>query len=180
MSVFIKEEIEMNIALALIAIFTSWRFGKWSRFRDYHLTMLFLTATDLIYNFITHSTGYFLWRMPREFFLNGIMIELLWMLIILPAAVLLFLSYYPGVLRYKLLYILGWTQFYTTLEWFFHRYGRIQYFHGWGVWQSFVFYIIMFTGIRLFYRKPVVGYLVFIIVTLFGIWGYRVPILMAK
>src|SRR5699024_1080922 len=112
------------------------------------------------------TSTYPLWRMQPEFGLSFIIFFTLYIFIVYPCTVLLFLTNYPNTPMKRIFHIIKWAMIYFGVEWIGSMLGRITYENAWNLGWSFLFILTMFPMLRLHYKKPGVAYLVsaFIIV----------------
>jgi len=89
------------------------------------------------------------------FFINMFVTDSLYTMIAYPCLVVLFLSNYPEEIRLKILYYLKYIGVATIIEWAAGKMDSIEYFEGWNLWWTILFYFIMFPMLRLHYRNPV-------------------------
>lgn len=149
----------------MIAIFYSilWLLAA-IRFTDrnwekYYPTLLFAALSNSLYELICYRHQ--LWQMEP----NGLPVSmipiLLLVLIGMPVSTWVYLSNYPrnSKLLPQAYYILFFTGIFVVLEFVSVKFGSITYHNGWNLlWSSF-FDMIMFTMLRIHYRKPLFGLL---------------------
>ncbi|WP_078544865.1 CBO0543 family protein [Litchfieldia alkalitelluris] len=166
----------MHIILSVFVIFIVWKWGDWRNWQKYHAVMLYFVMGNLLYNFLT--ANYFLWRLEADFLSNLTLTEMLYTFIIFPGTALLFIGNYPegkGLKRVLLHYLfyIGW---YAGIELIFSHTGHIIYQFGWTYWWSVGFDLFMFPMLRLFYKKPLLAYLLSIPIGVFFILWFDVPV----
>lgn len=164
----------MHVALSIFVIFAVWRWGDWKNWQKYHTTMLYFALGNLTYNFLTAS--YFLWRFNSDFLSNHTLTEMLYTFIIFPGTALLFLSNYPKTKKEQLKHYIRWVAIYVLVELAFIFTDHIHYQHGWNLGWSAAFDVIMFPILYLFYKKPIIAYLISIPIAVFFIWWFKVPV----
>jgi phosphatidylserine synthase len=164
----------MHLVTALIVIIAVWRWGDWRNWEQYHLTMLFVVAGNLLYNFMT--ANYFLWRLDPDFLPNHSMTELIYSFIIFPGTVILFLSNYPVGTGKQIKHHVKWILIYIGMEGLFLLTGRIIYQYGWNIWWSLAFLCVMFPIIRIHYKRPLLAYFLSGIVAAVVLWIFDVPV----
>ncbi|WP_281278148.1 CBO0543 family protein [Peribacillus cavernae] len=122
--------------------------GDWRNWEKYYPTMLFMSLSAFIYEFISHS-NYHLWELNPDLIFNRMIVHFTNNLIVNPLVVLTFLSNYPSILKKKITYFLKWTLTFLLIEWGGHQLGMLSYHNGWHFGWSSLFVIIMFPMIRL-------------------------------
>lgn len=164
----------MHVALAIFMIFAVWRWGDWRNWSKYHTVMLFFALGNLLYNFLT--AGHFLWRLESVLLPNHTVTEMLYTFIIFPASALLFICNYPqGKLKIFLHYVY-WVALYVGVEAIMMVTDFIKYQYGWSLWWSAGFDMIMFPMLYLYYKRPLIAYIISIPIALFLIWYFDIPV----
>ncbi|MDP4144907.1 MAG: CBO0543 family protein [Bacillota bacterium] len=166
----------MHLLFALLSIFIAWRYGDWKNWIKYHSTMLFFSLMELIYNVITSSYNYYLWKLVPDLYLSRVPTLALYVFIIFPASALVFLTYYPQGIKGQIIYITKWVVGFGIAEWLASVTGRIIYPHNWNLFSSIVFDFVMFLGLGFHHKRPLLAYILFILTTAFGIWAFHIPI----
>ncbi|MBM7661313.1 hypothetical protein JOC85_002085 [Bacillus mesophilus] len=165
----------MHIVIGLFVIFAVWKWGDWRNWQKYHTVMLYFAVGNLTYNFLT--AGWFLWRLDADFMPNHTTTELLYTFIIFPGTALLFISNFPeyGGKVKKFLHYFYWIGIYSVVEWAMTKTGYIEYQYGWTLGWSIGFDTFMFPMLRLFYKRPLIAYLISIPIGIFFLWYFKVP-----
>lgn len=127
-------------------------FGAWKNWGKYYSTILYVIIGDLAYNFVFYN--FLLWEYKK--LASHTINDLLYVLIVFPCSIILFLTYYPSKLKKQILYVLVWSGFNTTVEFISSNMGYLSYHNGWNIVWSFGFYIIAFSLIRLHYKHPLI------------------------
>ncbi|WP_246942063.1 CBO0543 family protein [Bacillus pinisoli] len=166
----------MHIAIAFFIIFAVWKWGDWRNWQKYHTVMLYFAVGNLTYNFLTAS--YFLWRLDSDLITNHTLTEMLYTFITFPGSALLFICNYPeNKGRGKvLLHYVYWILIYGVIEWIMTKTGYIKYQYGWSLAWSIGFDTFMFPMLRLFYKRPLIAYLLSVPIGIFFIWYFKVPV----
>ncbi|WP_010530273.1 CBO0543 family protein [Lentibacillus jeotgali] len=146
----------MHILIIFLVVIAAWRCGDWSRFYQFHATMLYITAMNLLYFFFT--TDYPIWSFHSDFGVPEHVLDLLHAFIVLPLTVMIFLSKFPDGRIHKVLYIGKWVLLYIIFEWAGQHLGAIEYANGWSIGWSFLFVLVMFPILRLHYARPLAAY----------------------
>lgn len=165
----------MHLALNIFTIIVTWKWSDWRSWQKYHPTLLFLPMMSLVYNFLALSSEYFLWHAKPDFLFSKTVVELTYTAILLPCTVLLFLSNYPSKPVKVLLYFLKYIVIYSCVEALLYITGRFEYHNSWSIWHSVLFYCLMFPSIIIHHRKPLLAYIIFLLITFLGIWYFKVP-----
>ena len=165
----------MNLAVDLLIILAVWRWADWRNWRKYHASMLFAKMMCLLYNVMALTDDYFLWKMVPSYFSYTVE-EIIHCFILLPGTALLFLSTWPQGWRRQIKHLLKWIIIYIIGEIILSYFEGIQYFNGWRLGYSFLFNCVMFPGILLHYKKPHLAYPLFFLVTLWGVWYFKIPL----
>jgi hypothetical protein len=166
----------MHVFLSIVTIYIVWKWGDWRNWQKYHTVMLYFALGNLLYNFLT--ANYFLWRLNADVISNHTLTEMFYTFIIFPGTGLLFIGNYPEnksfqrVLRHYIWYI----GVYVAVEWIFMKTNHIHYQYGWTLGWSAFFDCFMFPMLRLFYKRPLVAYLISLLIGVFFIWWFKVPV----
>lgn len=166
----------MHLIITIFIIIVTVYRGVWKDWEKYHTTMLFFGFMELVYDAIVKEKDYFLWRITPELFPSRIPLVGLYVFIIFPLSALLFLSKLPGKTSKQILHITKWVGIYTLVEAIGSILHRIEYLNSWSLWHSFIFNIILFTGLVLHHKKPFIGYIAFLAVTIIGVLVLKIPI----
>lgn len=163
----------MHIAITIWAITASWRTWNWERFHKFHATILYISVMNLLY--ILFTMGYPLWRMEPELGFPFLVIDMLYTFIIFPCTAILFLSHYPKSVKGQVYHYLKWILIYIIVEWIGSLFTRITYDNEWNLWWSLLFLVMMFPMFRLHYKKPLLAYLLTLIITTVILYHFKVP-----
>lgn len=146
----------MHILIIILAIMAGCLKGKWSCYRQFHATMVYIAAMNLLYLYFTRD--YPLWTLHSNLGLPEPVINLLYTCIVFPCTVIIFLSNFPNGFLHQVYYIGKWVLLYFVFEWIGHHLGAIEYNNGWSLGWSLPFLIVMFTMLRLHYIRPFLAY----------------------
>ncbi|WP_407270539.1 CBO0543 family protein [Radiobacillus sp. PE A8.2] len=164
----------MHVAIALFVIFAVWRWGDWKNWEKYHAVMLYFAIGNLTYNFLTAS--YFLWRLDADLISNHTLTEMLYTFIIFPGSAMLFIYHYPKS-RWKIIrHYAYWIFIYAGIELIMVFTGHIEYQYGWNWYWSAGFDVFMFPMLQLFYKRPLIAYVISVPIAIFFIWYFNVPV----
>jgi hypothetical protein len=132
-----------------------------------------MIMVDQLYNFLFYN--YSLWKFDSSA-VNHTFADLLVAFIAFPSAVLLFLTRLPKRKWKLILYILGWTLFFTGIEIVSHLRKQILYEHGWNTWYSLLFDAVMFTVLAMHHRENKWTYLLCIVFILLFLIKFPIPL----
>jgi len=163
----------MHVAITLFTIFATWRWGDLKHWRQYHPTMLFITVGGLLYEYLVHD--YTLWVFHPDFLYNHKLTVIIYAVITMPLSVFIFLSHYPQTLRRQILYLAKWVIIYISAEFILLYFGRISYQHGWNLFHSLLFDIMMFPMLRLHHTKPLWAYQISVVIIVILMLLFKVP-----
>ncbi|MFC0270480.1 CBO0543 family protein [Metabacillus herbersteinensis] len=77
-----------------------------------------------------------------------------------PATIFIYLSKYPQGKRIKkILYTAAWVLLYAVNETIDLSFNLLKYYNGWNFWWSIMFSTVMFTLLRVHYKKPLAAWL---------------------
>ncbi|WP_404328432.1 CBO0543 family protein [Mesobacillus maritimus] len=163
----------MHVAIAVLTIMASFKWGNWKNWREYHASMFFIATGGLLYEYIVK--GNTLWKFHPDFLYGQEMVVIVYAVITMPISIFLFLSHFPERWFQRLNYILLWSGIYISVEWILYVFGRISYQNGWEIWYSFLFDIVMFSVIALHQYKPFRAYIISLFIIIFLISSFDVP-----
>ncbi|MDQ0116141.1 CBO0543 family protein [Paenibacillus harenae] len=164
----------MHIAIALFTIFAAWRWGDWSKWKQYHSTMLYIVTGGLLYEYLTRSHP--LWTFHPDVLPDIKLVVLIHAFISMPLSIFIFLSRYPAKPRKPFRYIIMWVCIYVGVEAVLAFFGRITYDHGWQLYHSVLFNLMMFTMMRFHHVSPGKAYLVSIVIIVALMKWFQVPL----
>ncbi|UPO90794.1 CBO0543 family protein [Niallia sp. Man26] len=168
----------MHVAITLLTIIASLKWGDWKNWRKYHASMFFISTGGLLYEYIVNENT--LWKFHPDFLYSHEMIVVIYALITMPISIFLFLSHFPEGWLKRIIYIVVWSVIYIVIEWILFLTGRISYQNSWQFGYSFLFDLIMFSVIALHQQKPGRAYIISIIVIVFLILWFDVPFKVLK
>ncbi len=164
---------KMHVAIAVLTLMASFKWGNWKNWKEYHASMLFIATGGLLYEYIVQDHS--LWKFHPDWLYGNSMTVIVYALFTMPISILLFLSHFPEKWVWRGMYILLWSGIYIAVEWVLYVSGRISYQNGWGFWYSFPFDIVMFSVIALHQKYPFLAYILSIMITAFMIAYFHVP-----
>ncbi|WP_163100673.1 CBO0543 family protein [Peribacillus alkalitolerans] len=145
------------VAYSILWILAVWKWGDWENWKKYYPTMLFAIVGNLLYEVICFN--YPMWAMEPNGLPNQTIPILLLVLVGMPLSVFVFLSHFPdneSKIR-QALYILLFVCIFVVLEYVSVQLGSITYHNGWNLAWSSLFNVIMFSIIRIHYKKPILA-----------------------
>jgi hypothetical protein len=146
----------MHVTIGLAVIIASFKWANWKEWERYYPTILYIIASNLIYKFFALSQ-FHLWKLSSQdfFFTNHMQVFLWHTLFINTILTFIYLSNFPeNELKRKVLYIVQWTALFILIEIVLLNMDHIDYYNGWSLaWPTF-FDIVMFSMLRLHYKKP--------------------------
>src|SRR4051812_2897130 len=100
----------MHVAIAVLTVLASFKWGNWKHWREYHASMLFIATGGLLYEYIVKENT--LWRFHPDFLYSNEITVIVYALITMPVSIFLFLSHFPERWSKRLLSILLWSGIY--------------------------------------------------------------------
>ncbi|WP_462412807.1 CBO0543 family protein [Neobacillus sp. Marseille-QA0830] len=168
----------MHVAISILTILASLKWGNWKNWRQYHASMYFIATGGLLYEYIVKEDT--LWKFHPDLLYGLEMVVIVYALITMPISVFLFLSHFPEKWKHRCLYILVWSGIYIAVEWILLIFERISYQNGWKFWYSFLFDLMMFSIIAIHQHRPILAYILSLPVILFLITYFDVPFKVMK
>jgi hypothetical protein len=167
----------MHVLLSIILIALVVRKGKWRNIEKYHLTILYVITCNLLYNVLCKDK--LLWQYKPDFLPNShVIVDLLYTFINLPAVTFLYLHSYPyskPFLR-QAGYICVWVLVSLIVELPFYSLHRLYLRNGYEYWMEPMFYIAMYSLIRLHHTKRLLTYALSVMVTIVLLFLFRIPL----
>lgn len=169
-----------NAIYSFVWLFILFKWGNLKNWSKYYPTYLFFLLGDFIYLYFL-SDIYPMWKytpqgIDKEIGLVNAHVSLSIMLIKYPATTAVYLSKFPdkGKMK-KVLYITFWVLIYFVNELIDTKTHLISYYHGWSIYWSILFNFVMFTILRIHYRKPLAAWIFSVAVILFLWFKFDVP-----
>jgi hypothetical protein len=138
----------MHLIFAAVVTIFSLVKGDWRNWEEYYPTMLYISLSTFLYEFISHS-HFHLWELQENSLLNLMNVHFVHSLIINPLIAFIYLSKYPQKPQKQITYSLIWILAILLLEWAGEHFGLLSYHNGWHFGWSTFFVIIMFPMVRL-------------------------------
>ncbi|KAB7672065.1 CBO0543 family protein [Bacillus sp. B1-b2] len=167
----------MHLLLAIILVALTYWKGDWRNWQKYAPTIQYVIISNLLYNYFCHD--FLLWEYKGDLLQEKHnIVDLVYTFIILPCITLIFLTQYP-YFKAKLSqarYILYWVAGSMLVEFIMIYYKRLLLNNGFEYWMDFFFYIVMYSLIRLHHTRPIRTYFISILVIVFLLWHFQVPL----
>lgn len=167
----------MHLAVNIMMILLNWKYKTFKNWRNYHASLLYISACDFLYHCICVNYKLWIYR-PSGFIASQQITNFLYSLFFLPATALLFLSYFPNekTIQKKILYIMKWIVAFMAGEWLLLITGTMSHHNGWTMWWSLLFYLLMFPMLLLHHRRPLIAYPLTLVIIVFWVIMFDVPI----
>lgn len=163
-------------ASILLFIIAGFFFGDWRHWKLYQSTVLYLIMCDLAYLVLSkHKT---LWAYTATpIFGTGTMAGLAVMFMAYPANVLIYLPHFPKRWWKAVLYVMCWVLVSWFLEWLNVRsFHELRFSHGWNLWNSGIFYVVMYVMLKVHFHRPLIAYGLSIICAAAMMWMFHIPL----
>jgi hypothetical protein len=142
----------MHLIVAIVTLLAAIRWGNWKNIGKYYPTQLYMIMGALLYLFIYGPDT--LWDEIPDSGINNKLTILLYVFIVFPCTVLLYLSKYPSTTLKQFFYIAVWIIFYSGTELILFFFGKMLYNSGWNICWSVAFNCMMFPMLRLHFVRP--------------------------
>ncbi|SET71934.1 hypothetical protein SAMN05216389_12273 [Oceanobacillus limi] len=154
----------MYILINFLYIFAGYKWGDWRNWKTYYPTILFFIIGDFLYNFLLYQKP--MWLFHDVILPNHTTITVLAMVVSYSATVLIYLGRFPVSWKNRFLWFLLWTGVYLLLEFINNSLGFITYHNDWNFWWSVLFTGIIFFILPIHHKKPLLAWLLSIIIIL--------------
>jgi len=167
----------MNVVVTVSLLGIAYWKGDWKNWHKYALTLYYVIICNLLYNYFCHD--FLLWQYKEEtWHIKHFIIDLAYTFITLPAITLLFLTYYPN-LKTRVnqgKYIIYWVVGSMLIELPIIYLNELIMNNGYEYWMDLFFYTVMYIMIRLHFVSPIKSYFFSIIIIVFMLWYFNVPL----
>lgn len=165
----------MHVGITVTVLLAALWKADWRNWSHYHPTLLYIAVCNLLYNCL--CAGYLLWRYNPDFLFNHNSVDIVYSFLVLPGVGLLFLTGYPYETKFKkqLTYITKWVILSLSVESIVLITGFLELERGWKFWMEIPFYYAMYSLIRLHHSRPLLTYLLSIIIIVFLMNAFDVP-----
>jgi hypothetical protein len=167
----------MHLILAGIVGLATYYKGNWREWSKYALTIFYVIILNLLYEVICMDKR--LWVYTPDFFPKSqILTTLLYSFVILPGITLMFLSNYPHTdeVKKQIFYIVKWIFCSFAIESIYLYFDKIILINGYKHWMEPLFYIAMYSIIRLHHTRPLFSYVVSIVIIISLLTIFKIPI----
>ena len=161
------------IILIIISIFLCWKYGDWKNWRLYYPTILYMVIGNLTCDILVCRNP--LWSYTINS-LNHIYADLLVTSLIYPCTIILFLTYYPKLIKKQVAYILLWVFIYSSVEYIATILGGFSYSNGWTIKWSILFNCIMFPLLYLHYKRPLWVWPISMALAFLVLYIFKIPL----
>ncbi|WP_078549636.1 CBO0543 family protein [Litchfieldia alkalitelluris] len=166
----------MHIIVTVIFLCFLFIKGTYRNLNKYGLTVYYVITCNLLYNILCHD--HLLWEYKPGVLTTHVLVDLLYTFIILPSVTLLYLSNYPFLQKWlkQARYIMYWVAGSLVISLYFYKTGRLEFNHGYKLWMDALFYPVMYIMLRLHHTRHLLTYILSIIVIVFMMLYFNVPI----
>lgn len=169
------------IAVGCFSILCAWKWGDWKNWLHYLPTIQYFFIGDLLYNLFTWNHRLWSYPNPPNLLPNHLTNSLLYMLILYPSTMLIYLYRFPKNNFFKqLLYIFIWLVMWLLFEIILVWKGFCVYNHGWTFGWSAIFVCFMLPMLYLHHKRPLWAYLLSVPIILFLLFWLQVPVISKK
>jgi hypothetical protein len=153
----------MYILINIFYMLAAFKWGDWRNWKLYYPTILFFIIGDFLYNFLLYKKS--MWLFHDLILPNHTTITVLAMVISYSATVLIYLGRFPEGWGKRSVWFLLWVGLYSFAEYFNSKFGFISYHNGWNMWWSVLFTGIIFFILPIHHKRPLLAWLLSIIIT---------------
>lgn len=151
----------MHLFEALLFLLAAMRWGDWRNWKMYYPTILFFIGGDLMKNALLHD--HLMWTyqetvVGEKILFGHLVINLLVMAVIYPSTIFIYLGKFPLEKGKRIFWILFWVGIYLIMEAINLHFDAFNYHHGWNIWWSLIFNIVMFVILWIHHRKPLAAW----------------------
>lgn len=147
------------LLVVIVYIIFAYYFVDWKNWKKYYPTIQFFIICNLLYNVIFYNHTLWRYNAVTVDWLNHTLIDITFSFFIVPVVIMIYLRYYPkGKKQY--LYIGIWIAYFTIIEYLFYKKGLFIYENNWNLFWSGVFNLILFTMVRIHYKRPLTALIV--------------------
>jgi len=167
----------MHLLLSIILISVCFFKKAWQKIHHYQLTIMYVIICDLLYNLLCRNK--LLWKYKPDIFHDyPIIVDLLHSFINLPVITLLYLANYPFKSNFlkQGKYVLQWIICSLVIESLFLYFNRIELINGYKTWMEILFYTVMYLMLRLHHVRPLLSYVLSVIVIIFLLLVFKIPL----
>ncbi len=147
------------LLVIVVYVVFAYFFVDWKNWNKYYPTVQYFIICNLLYNFIFFNYTLWQYHAVTVDWLNHTLIDIAFTFLIVPVVIMIYLRYYPNGKK-QYLYVGIWISYFTVIEYLFYKKGLFLYDNGWNPFWSGVFNLILFTMVRLHYKKPLIALIV--------------------
>ncbi|WP_311201045.1 CBO0543 family protein [Niallia taxi] len=164
----------MYILINVFYLLAAYKWGDWRNWKLYYPTILFLIIGDFLYNFLLYKKS--MWVFHDLILPNHTIITILAMFVSYSSTVLIYLGRFPEDWNKRFLWFLLWVGIYLSVEYLDSMFGFITYHNGWNMLWSVLFTGIIFIILPIHQKRPLLAWLLslIIIVTLLNIFDVKI------
>jgi hypothetical protein len=129
---------------------------------------------DFLHNSLTYNHP--LWLFHDPFLPNHTFIDYFIMVFIYIPTVLIFIGKYPKAISKQVLWILLWVALYSFIEYVHYGLNLISYHNGWSYFYSIQILFAQFTILKIHHSRPLLAWVLTIMVTGFHWVSFDLPI----
>lgn len=151
----------MHLVHSVLFLLAAMRWGDWRNWKKYYPTILFFIGGDLLKNTLLHDHRMWEYQetiVGEKILFGHLVINLLVMAVIYPSTILIYLGKFPLEMGKRILWILFWVLLYIAMEFINFQVDVINHFHGWNIWWSLFFDIVMFVILWVHHLKPLLAW----------------------
>lgn len=160
------------IIVIIINVFLCWKYADWKNWELYYPTIIYLMLGNISYDLLTYQIP--LWSYQVKSFSHDTT-NLFVILFLHPCTVLIFLTYYPKLIKKHVAYILLWIGIYSLAEYLSVVLGWFSYSNGWALGSTIVFNAITFPLLYLHYKKPLWAWTISLVLVVMFIYIFEIP-----
>lgn len=166
----------MIIAITLFLLLLNLIKKTWIEWKTYHTTILYISVCNVFQNMV--SGDYLLWKFNPLGFPSHEHADIFMSFVSLPLLALLYLTNFfrKTLFKEKIRTMLFWTITSIIIQYIAYKWHFVTYHHGYKFWMEILFYIAMYSFLPLHHRRPVLTYLLTVLVAMFFIFYFDVPI----
>jgi hypothetical protein len=152
----------MYILINTFYLIAGVKWGDWRNWKQYYPTILFFIIGDFLYNFLLYKES--MWLFHDLILPNHTTITILAMFVSYSATVLIYLGRFPKEWKKRPLWFLLWSGIFLIVEYVNSKLGFITYHNGWNMWWSVLFTGIIFLILPIHHKKPLLAWLLSIVI----------------
>lgn len=154
------------------------KFVHWKTWKECYPTIQYFIICNLFYNFLYYNHTLWAYKAKTTPILNHTLIETAFTFLIVPITIMIYLQHFPegDQKQKKYIYVFSWCFFYWIIEYMFNKKGLFIYDNDWNIWWSAMFNVLMFTMLRVHYKKPLLALILSVPIIIFLIFLFPSPL----